>query len=278
MFNAFFRLWGGRALYAAFAQLLLVAGAQASGHEELYRATTVITGSSLEDEKLRGFGECLEQVLIKVLGDSSLAGTPAVVALAAQAEKFVENYDLRDRMAGIPVHDEQGTRERPHLLTVQFSQESVHRALEQLGREPWLDRPIVALALIVDNGVQRSVLMRDTDFGADQRNALEEAGQRLGLTITFPEGVAQNNDLTDNASRGSGDLEPLLNLAREAGGEALLAGVLTWDKQALRWTSQWELVWNASPIRWEVSAMSFDMVFRNALEKTLSLLSAEARR
>jgi len=278
MFDAFFRLGSALALYAALAQLLFIATAQAAGDlEELYSARTVITGASLEDEKLRGFAECLEQVLIKVSGDSSLAGTPAVVALAAQAEEFVEDYDLSDRMAAIPVHDEQGTRERPHTLTVRFSPEAINRALEQLGLAPWLDRPTIALAIDVDNGAQRSLLTHNADFGADQRSAIEEAGNRLGLTLTFPEGAAQTN-LAGNPARGSEkDLEQLLNLAREAGGEALLAGFLVWDEQALRWTSQWELVWNASPTRWEISAMSFDMIFDDTLEKTLALLSAEAR-
>jgi len=279
MFNAFFRMGDARALYAALAQMLFVVGAQAAGNlEELYSATTVITGTSLEDEKLRGFAECLEQVLIKVSGDPSLAGTPAVVALAAQAQEFVESYDLQDWMAGIPVHDEQGTRERPHALTVQFSREPVDRALKRLGLAPWLDRPVVALAVNVDNGGQRSLLTYGTDFGADQRVALEEAGDRLGLTVTFPEGRAQMDAAGASSRESEEDLEQLLELAREAGGEALLAGFLVWDEQALRWTSRWELVWNASPTRWEMSAMSFDTVFRGALEKTLALLSAEARR
>src|SRR5690606_25711468 len=57
--------------------------------EMLYRATAVITGN-LEHEKLRGFAECLEQVLIKVSGDPDLAGTPEVVALAVRAAEFVD--------------------------------------------------------------------------------------------------------------------------------------------------------------------------------------------
>ena len=84
-----------------------------------------------------GFPLCLEQVLVKVSGDPRLIGDPEVATLAGQAATFVTDFAFRDRMAGIPVHDEQGTRDRPYDLTVRFDPAKIDAALRSLGREPW---------------------------------------------------------------------------------------------------------------------------------------------
>src|ERR1700720_3552077 len=87
-------------------------GRAASAADDLYRAQAIVTGEG-EAERARGFALCLEAVLVKVSGDPRLQGDPAAAALQAQAAGFVTGFDYHDRMAGIPVHDEQGTRERP---------------------------------------------------------------------------------------------------------------------------------------------------------------------
>ena len=86
--------------------------AAADNNDDLYRTETIVTGQGEENRGL-GFAACLEQVVVKVSGDPRLLGDPGVAALAGQATTFVADFGYRDRMAGIPVHDEQGSRDRP---------------------------------------------------------------------------------------------------------------------------------------------------------------------
>jgi hypothetical protein len=96
------------------AALLTFGGGTAAGKVvDLYEAQTIVTGQGEESRRL-GFADCLEQVLVKVSGNPRLADDPAVAAMAGRADTFVAEFDYRDRMAGIPVHDEQGTRDRPY--------------------------------------------------------------------------------------------------------------------------------------------------------------------
>src|SRR5262249_41341287 len=84
---------------------------------DLYQARVRVTGME-EPERSRGFARALSDVLVKLTGDATLNRDPAVVSLAAKAGTMVAAFQYRDLMAGIPLHDEQGTRQRPFVLSV----------------------------------------------------------------------------------------------------------------------------------------------------------------
>ena len=123
-------------LAIALAAVAAVGGA-ASAADDLYRTQAIVTGQG-EAERARGFALCLEAVLVKASGDPRLIGDPEVVPMKAQAGSFVIGFEYQDRMKGIPVHDEQGTRDRPYDLTVTFDQQKIDAALRSLRRTPWL--------------------------------------------------------------------------------------------------------------------------------------------
>jgi len=267
--------WPVRTLLTALLILFsLPRGAFASvDTQTLYRATVVITGN-FEHEKLRGFAESLEEVLVKVSGDPDLAGSPEVVALAVRAAEFVESHELVDRMAGIPAHDEQGTRERPHLLTVVFSKEKIDGALRELGRSPWRERPTIGLAIGVDNGTRHFLLTRGSDLGSDHRQTLVDIAEELGLRISFP---GEQEIAVETAVLGNAVPEQLDNLRRALNSEALLAGSLVWNERAFRWSSQWQLATGDMLENWEAESISFDSVFRRTLERAMRVLSGAGK-
>src|ERR1700722_13332538 len=53
----------------------------ADDENSLYQAMEVVTGTDLR-ERPRGFAQCLEDVLVKLSGDSRLRGDPRVIAIA----------------------------------------------------------------------------------------------------------------------------------------------------------------------------------------------------
>src|SRR5829696_1655267 len=107
--------------------------------------------------------------------------------MAGQASSFVEAFRYRDRMEGIPIHDEQGTRDRPYDLIVSFRPEKIDAILRSLGRKKWpAPRPRVVVFLAIANGTTRYILASDGDRGRDQRDALAAAAERLGMPLTVP--------------------------------------------------------------------------------------------
>ena len=116
----------------SLAAVLACCSDPAMAAEDLYRAQTVVTGQG-EANRLIGFASCMEDVLIKVSGAQRLAGDRRLAAYKSKAEDFVKAFDYHDQFSGKPKRDEQGTRDRPYDLTVDFDKEKIDRVLKGLA-------------------------------------------------------------------------------------------------------------------------------------------------
>ncbi len=257
--------------------LALGRGTAADNNEDLYRTETIVTGQGEENRGL-GFAACLEQVLVKVSGDPRLPGDPGVAALAGQAAMFVADFAYRDRMAGIPVHDEQGTRDRPYDITVSFDPAKIDAALGALGREPWsaASRPRLVVLLGVRIGATSYVLASDGERGRDQREALRAAAQRFGMPIALPDQAAlADAGLGDQelAKADPSSLEATVNKI----GDLALVGSMVWAEETLGWVADWRLAPPGRAYRWQIRGVGFDEAFRNAMAGAAQVLSGHGQ-
>ena len=240
---------------------------------DLYQANAFVTDEG-EAERARGFALCLDQVLVKVSGDPSISRDPALAGIQAQAAGFVAGFSYHDRMSGIPVHDEQGTRERPFDLTVTFDPAKVDEALAQLGRTPWREpRPRLAVLLGVRDATASYVLAEDGARGLGQRQSLAQTASRRGIVLALPKAALLDARGLTYARLAAAPAQRLGALAQASGGEAALAGTLVWTEARLGWTARWRLVWHGRERRWKVSGVSFDDAFRNAIDGAVAILS-----
>jgi hypothetical protein len=177
-------------------------------------------------------------------------------------------------MAGIPVHDEQGTRDRPYDLTVRFDPAKVDAALRALGREPWTaPRPRLALFVGVDIGGAPYLLTSGGRRGRDQREALAEAAARYGMPIVLPDEAALAAAGLNYAKLRALDPATLDAAAWAIGGDLALVGDLLWGEQALGWIADWRLDAQDKSHRWQIRGVSFDDAFRNAMSGAAQILS-----
>jgi uncharacterized protein len=259
------------------ATVTLGCGAAAAAGDDLYRAQTIVTGQGEESRRV-GFAECLQQVLVKVSGDPRLLDDPRVGAMAGQAATFVAAFDYRDRMAGIPVHDEQGTRDRPYDLTVRFQPARIDAALRSLGREPWsASRPRVVALVAVRLGTTTYLLASDGERGRDQREALADAAERFGIPMALPDQVALAKAGLSYGSLPTVDPPHLDAAARTMGGDLALGGSMLWSEEALGWIADWRLGARGEGYQWQVRGVSFDDAFRNAMAGAAQILSGHGR-
>jgi hypothetical protein len=252
--------------------LFCIVAANVPRADELYEAQAIVTGQR-EPERLRAFPDCLEDALVKVSGDSRLIGDPRLVPLKANAETFVAAFRYHDRMSGIPVHDEQGTRDRPYDLTVSFDAAKVDAALRSLGLEPWTGaRPRLAMFIGVQNGPVPYVLTSDGERGLEQRLSLQAAAYKRGMSIVLPSSsmLAAADVRFDRLSKI--DLEQWQPLGKDAGGDTALIGKLFWIEQEFGWRADWRLVSHGDH-RWQIRGVNFDAAFRNAMEGSAQILS-----
>ena len=87
--------------------------------DRLYQSDAIVTGTGEVNRQI-GFRACLSEVLVKLSGDPTILDAPGFAVLEAEAGSFVSSFSYRDRLEGVPIHDEQGTHDRPHDLTCRY--------------------------------------------------------------------------------------------------------------------------------------------------------------
>ena len=245
----------------------------AAAADDLYRAQTTVTGQG-EANRIIGFAACLEDVLIKVSGALKLAGDPRLAQYKSRAGEFVHAHSYRDQMSGTPTRDEQGTRDRPYDLIVDFDQKKIDDLLGALGLAPWRShRPVVAVFVAMEQGATKYIVTVDAERSFAAREALLAAAARRGMTIVLPGVASLTKAGIDAAELAKLPSSILATRGAGQGGEVALVGRLVWDDRALGWVTTWQMAWQGRLRRWRFRTVTFDEAFRRALGGAAQILS-----
>ena len=247
-------------------------GTMAAGGD-LYRAQTIVTGQG-EANRVIGFALCLEDVLIKVSGAEKLAGDRRLAKYKSNAKHLVRAISYRDQFAGKPHRDEQGTRDRPYDLTVDFEEKKVNDILAALALKPWLShRPRLVVFAQMKHGSKNFIVTTDGAQSDLQRDALVAAADKRGMDVVLPTTAALTKSNLDETQLSKAPSSTLASVAAEQGGEAALVGQLVWDDRKLGWATQWQIDWRGRTYRWQISGVTFDEAFRRGIGGAAQILS-----
>jgi hypothetical protein len=256
-----------------FAFAMVTAPALADDTALLYRAVAVVTGTGEENRQI-GFKLCMEDVVVRVSGDYRLITSGKARPMIDDAASYVAAFKYHDRYEGIPVHDEQGTHDRPHDLTVDFDRGKIDAALASLGSRPWLAaRPRLVVMLGVTNAKGSFVLSADAEQAFYMRDSFALASAKIAIPIAFPSQSAIANAGLEPQSLRAADPAALDALAKTAGGDQALAGTLVWSDAERGWIASWRLAAAGKVHQWHISGVSFDDAFRDALRGAAQVLS-----
>lgn len=258
------------------AMLLLFASASLAGAAEvtrLYRAETIVTGTE-DPERGRGFRIGLDEVITKLTGRSDLPPHPARLRALEAPHGLVTDFEYENRMKDIPIHDEQGTRERPHFLRMTFDTAKMDALIAQMGLAKWeAERPRLAVLLSIRDARRSYVLSSDGEHGYGQREVLKSASARAGLPILIPsEKVLQERDVTPATLP---QMRNAVSAALAMGGDGGLVGALTLDKDGAYWDVRWRLDCEGVTDSWRMEGVGFDAALRGAIERAALKLSSE---
>jgi hypothetical protein len=200
----------------------------------------------------------------------------------------MKEFAYEDRMKGIPVHDEQGTRDRPFFLRMTADAAKLGGALKNAGLEIWRGRPDIEVLLTVrdsrgtflvaaeepSTSAQAALLgyrLASAHYdGYEQREVLKSIATKHGLPIVLPRadtGLKPGNGplfeshcpllpgITDgNCIRYRADLI------------ALPSGY--WHLDARAWALSSDLTYADVPgcFHFDVSGVTFDTALRESLD------------
>ncbi|WP_312010463.1 DUF2066 domain-containing protein [Bradyrhizobium neotropicale] len=248
-------------------------GISAAAAENLYRAQTIVTGQG-EANRIIGFAACLEDVLVKVSGALKLENDPRLDAYKSRAADFVGAYSYHDQMSGKPKRDEQGTRDRPYDLIVDFDDNKINDVLNSLGVRPWLShRPILGVFVGMEQGSRQYIATSDARQSDLQRDSLLAAALKRGVMIVLPDVAALAKANINAAELLTTASSTLASVAAERGGEVVLVGRLKWDESELGWATEWRMDWNGRTHRWQLRGVTFDEAFRRGIGGAAQILS-----
>jgi hypothetical protein len=255
------------------AALACRAGALPAAAGNLYRAQAIVTGQG-EANRIIGFAACLEDVLIKVSGALKLAGDPRLGVYKSRSADFVSGYSYHDQMSGTPKRDEQGTRDRPYDLVVDFEDKKIDDILKSLGLKPWLSRrPVLAVFVGMEQGSRQYIATSDAKQSDLQRDSLLAAALKWGMTIVLPDVAALAKANINAAELLTTPPRRLASLAAERGGEVILVGRLKWDDSELGWATEWRMDRDGRTHRWQLRRVTFDEAFRRGIGGAAQILS-----
>jgi hypothetical protein len=255
------------------ASLAWWAGTLTAMADDLYRAQVIVTGQG-EPNRIIGFAACLEDVLIKVSGAPKLAGDPRLNEYKSRSADFVSGYSYHDQMSGTPKRDEQGTRDRPYDLVVDFDDKKIDDILKSLGLKPWLSRrPVLAVFVRMEQGSRRYIVTSDAKQSDLQRDSLLAAASKRGMTILLPDLAALAKANINAAGLLTTPSQRLASVAAEQGGEVALIGRLKWDDSELGWATEWWMDRHGRTHRWQLRGVKFDEAFRRGIGGAAQILS-----
>ena len=263
--------WHAWALLLIVLSLAFVAAAPPSGGaqdtSDLYQATAIVTGSDMRSRPA-GFAQCLREVLVKVSGEPRLHNDPRTSDLAAHADALVASFDYVDLDAAFKIHDDQGTYDRPHSLTVHFVPARIDKVLADLGERPWRgERPVVVPVLTVRGFTGSSYLLSaENPAAAEQRVAFANVAGDFGMKVRIPTeaefaawGVTVGRFPSPRA-------EP-------SPYQALVAGTLEFQQAVPGWVGSWRMRWHGVDYAWGISGVNFDEAFRDVIRGVVRVAS-----
>ncbi|RUU74457.1 DUF2066 domain-containing protein [Mesorhizobium sp. M7A.F.Ca.MR.362.00.0.0] len=256
---------------------LTVHPVRATTLEDLYSSQTTVNGK-YEKNRQAGFKRCLDAVLVRVSGDQRLPAKPEMAAPRDKAGSFVASFRYRDRMQGIPNHDDQGTYDRPHNLYCQYKPAEIDPVLASLGSRPWLtERPRLAVFLTTERGTMHYALDADDDRGMPMRESFGNAAGSLAMQVAFPTAAQLSQTGLDDQALRNAEMTKLDTLAKKAGANQALSGSLVWSDKELGWIAYWQLKAGDETYRWQVRGVNFDEAFRVAIRGAAQILSGNGQ-
>jgi hypothetical protein len=250
-----------------------MAVALAQPNSQLYQAQAIVTGTAEANRQI-GFKDCLAQELVKVSGDQKVLTVPNLAAMMERAGSFVSEFRYRDRLEGIPIHDEQGTHDRPQDLTCVYKPETVDDLLRSLGRKSWLgNRPRLGVFLAVRDAKRDFVLASDGTESPYMAESFQAATIPLLMSIVLPDQGNLVRASLDVATLQLTDMTQLDTLAKGIGADSALAGSIAWSDADLGWVADWRVIHGGRIYSWQVRGVSFDEAFRNAIRGSAEVFS-----
>jgi uncharacterized protein len=242
--------------------------------ENLYQAKSLVTGQR-DETRIPGFERAIVDVLKKRSGNPLITAEEVAKNIEGKIQDYVKSYTERDRMEGIPIHDEQGTRDRPFELTVTFHRYKIDELLKKMGSMAWTQprpRTLVLLTITTDAG-SHILTEDDEDRDIDQRESFLAAAWQAGIPLVLPSMASLNEAGLTPVTLGNIEATKIKELNSANDADVAIIGRIAWNSGMKGWLAEWKFATNGTIHEWKIDGVNFDAAFRNGMWGEVQILS-----
>ena len=245
----------------SFISFLVIANAYAVVVSDINTADIPVSDRS-NSVLQQGFHQALNQVLIKISGNTGVPTLPAVQNAQPKLSDLIESYAYSAEAEATP--------SAPLLLHVIFNQNAIYKLLKNAGQSIWgSDRPLTLLWVSVPQDSSEAVL--SSDSATPLIASIKQLAKQRGVPILFP-----TMDLEDEADVAltSSQLpanDQLTASAQRYAVQSVLAGSIVVNNSQL--VGEWKLVLNGTPYEWQSSGADLTQVVTNAMDRAADMMA-----
>ncbi len=236
--------------------LLVLPQAMASTASTLYDVEVLVADESA-DTRWRVFKEGLEEVFIRISGDSIVMNKLKRPA----ASRYIKQYSY-DPVANPVVNDNDEIL--AHRLKIHYNGSAMAKYLRDNGFPVWGEhRPDVVIWLAIRDGRNEYVLKNN-----DQsllKTAADNALKRRGIPDRWPLYDAKDRKLLKVADIRGGFRDPVTAASKRYSSGPALTGGLIWNGQ--QWQSSWSLLMDNANRHWSIVDTDYTRLINKAIDQ-----------
>lgn len=229
----------------------------------VYTADMLVPSQSTDD-RLAAEGPALEQVLVKLSGDTNVVNNPAVEARLKNADKLVQEFSYS------PSPD---TPKTPYVLHVVFDTEAVNHILRDGDIATWGENRPLILAWISYEPPNKVAEIVDADTEPHILSLLKKHADQRGIPLITP-----MMDISDMNQVGVNDIvtmavPTLQNVSKRYGNDALLIARIL--KNTDGYEIQSKLIKDTKEWSWNIKGKSVDDVITQLMNDITNTLAGQ---
>ena len=233
----------------------------------LYESEVPVADQSAESHR-QGLSTALQNVLIKLTGDSNVLGRQSASGIISQPEKYVQQYKYHNK----PVFREnQLTLEKQLYLWVSFNEQSLDQALQNFEIPQWGKvRPATLVWLLVQDKQSRKFIGLEDEAGFT--NIMQNQAQSRGIALLHP--LLDSDDMTmlKDADIRGGFMEPVKQASQRYTPDTILVGNVE-QTEAGKWQAQWTFITGQEQKNWSTESDQVDTVLKDGINQLTDTLA-----
>lgn len=214
----------------------------------------------------KGVQQALQQVLIKVSGDTAVNENQTIQQAFPQAKKFIEKYAYENST---------GTDKKYNLM-VSFAPQQVNQLLRNTNLPIWKsDRPLTVAWIVIEQEDKNRELLTSDDENNELIEAIQSTAQQRAIPIMLPLADLQSLNSVSVDDVWTPMPTSLQKASQRYRSDAILIGKIALNSpgKKFKWRAEWTLLQQGAKMDWKNKADSVQQLLVDGVNGLANMLA-----